>query len=707
MEKQILGDYKILKEIGRGSLGTTYITEHRFLRKTFALKVLPPELSRDPGFLKRFETHIHNIADFSHPNIVKIHNISCSEGLHYVVSDLIVDDIGHPTNLAQYLNGRVQRLTEEELMMILKQIGYALDAIHEKMIGDVPLYHGGIKLNNILMGKKENGVPHVYLSDTAFLPIVGAGKVLSRIYESVAHSLEISIGPLSIEMGAYNFSEPKEMDKLHLWHRSFLQSYAFLSPEQKLSVKKGEVSRGTDIYSFGILAYFMLMGEFPEGIFTMPSKAMTHYHYDWDSLITQCLALHSEGRPLSLTTLLNSITQKELHSVEKTLEEVKPQPKVFSFESVAPVPTFAPKTPEPPAVQKPKLDYMQTAFNRFEKTQKPEAPVVNAHLSIEERLSPSNTPVVTRVMARASVDPLQEQFRAQTALQENRYVGEKKPMLNPPELQKHQYEENPGAIFQVEPTVERYIPKKKEVSEIEPLLTDMAIIEGGEYYRGSDVGARDEKPRHRVLLSSFALDIHPVTNEQFVRFLEVMGGEKDVNNNDIIQLKESRIKRLGGKLIIESGYAKHPVVGVSWYGAVAYAKWIGKRLPTEAEWEVGASSGSFDAIYPYGAEIERSQANFFSSDTTAVKSYPPNDYGLFDVAGNVYEWCQDWYDYNSYETSVQEPTNPQGPVQGVYRVLRGGCWKSLKEDLRCSHRHRNNPGTLNRTYGFRCAADVS
>jgi formylglycine-generating enzyme required for sulfatase activity len=708
MEKQILGDYKILKEIGRGSLGTTYITEHRFLRKSFALKVLPPELSNDLDFLKRFETHIHNVADFSHPNMVKIHNISYCEGVHYVVSDLIVDDIGHPTNLAQYLNGRVQRLVEEELMMILRQVAYAIDAIHEKIEGDSPFYHGGLKLNNILMGKKENGVPHIYLSDTGFLPIVGAGKVLSRIYQSVASSLEISMGPLSLQMGAYHFSEPKEVDKLHLWHRSFLQSYAFLSPEQKLSIKKSEVSRGSDVYSFGVLAYFMLMGEFPEGVFTMPSKVMSDYRYDWDTLITKCLSQHVEKRPLSLITLLNSIMQKELHAVEKTLEEVKPQPKVFSFDTAPPPPSPLPKI-DPPAKapQKVKLDYMQTAFNRFENTQKPQTATVNAHVSIEQSLSPSLIPTVTRVMAKTSVDPLQEQFKAQTALQDNVNTVEKKPVLNPPELRKHQYEENPGAIFQTEPTVERYIPKKKEVSEIEPLLTDMAIIEGGEYYRGSDVGARDEKPRHRVILSSFALDIHPVTNEQFVRFLEVMGGEKDVNNNDIIHLKESRIKRLGGKLIIESGYAKHPVVGVSWYGAVAYAKWIGKRLPTEAEWEVGATSGTLDAIYPYGQEIERSQANFFSSDTTAVKSYPANEYGLYDVVGNVYEWCQDWYDYNSYETSVQEPNNPPGPVQGVYRVLRGGCWKSLKEDLRCSHRHRNNPGTVNRTYGFRCAADVS
>ena len=198
----------------------------------------------------------------------------------------------------------------------------------------------------------------------------------------------------------------------------------------------------------------------------------------------------------------------------------------------------------------------------------------------------------------------------------------------------------------------------------------------------------------------------PIRLPFFVRFLEAMGGVKDSNHNDLIRLKDSRITSSKGKFSIESGYIKHPVVGVTWYGAVGYAKWVGKRLPTEAEWETVARGGLENALYPSGEDVEKSQANFFSSDSTVVMSYPPNEYGLYDLAGNVYEWCQDWYDYNYYETAVQEPVNPKGPLQGVYRVLRGGCWKSLKEDLRCSKRHRNNPGTVNSTYGFRCAADV-
>lgn len=301
---------------------------------------------------------------------------------------------------------------------------------------------------------------------------------------------------------------------------------------------------------------------------------------------------------------------------------------------------------------------------------------------------------------------LNEVFEENRAQQMSFEFSAPKPVLRPQEIARPEYETDPAAQFTRELTVSQYVPKKNDQTEIEPLLTEMVIIPGGSYFRGSNEGARDEMPRHPITISSFAMDIHPVTNEQFLRFLQTMGGEKDSNNNDIIRLRDSRIKRSAGRLMIEAGYAKHPVVGVSWYGAVAYAKWIGKRLPTEAEWEVAALGGNSDAIYPTGRQIERSQANFFSSDTVAVGSFAPNGYGLYDMAGNVYNWCMDWYAYNYYDSSLLEPEDPKGPAQGVYRVLRGGCWKSLKEDLRCSHRHRNNPGAVNGTYGFRCVADV-
>jgi formylglycine-generating enzyme required for sulfatase activity len=571
-----LGDYVILDSIGQGTLGEVLRAQHRFLKRNFALKVLPFELTQEEGFIERFETELSSIATLDHPHIVKIHNISFAEGRYFLVVDCIADADETPVNLAQYLQKKGGHLSEEEVFQIAHQIASALDYAHARK---QPLIHHGIKLSNVLV-TIQNGLK-VYLSDFGLSQVIGQARVLSTAYKIAAESVGADLAGLS------------------QFHQSFLQSFAFLSPEQKRGTISATDGHKSDIYAFGVLIYYLLTGQFPEAFFELPSECLRDEQtkYNWDPLIRSCLHYNPSRRPDTLKQLLEELSV-----------------------------------------------------------------------------------------------PVQEG---------------PKPMIHAPELKKPQFETDPASLFHVETGVMRYQPKAETPKQIDPILTEMAIIPAGAFWRGSNNGGRDEMPRHQVHLKSFAIDIHPVTNEQFVRFLEAMGGEKDHQNNDLIRLRDSRIKRFGGKVTIETGYAKHPVVGISWYGAVAYAKWMGKRLPTEAEWEVASLGGQEDFCYPTGKNIEKPQANFFSSDTTIVMSYPPNGYGLYDMAANVYEWCQDWYDFHYYDEAAQDPHNPLGPSQGVYRVLRGGCWKSLKQDLRCAHRHRNNPGTMNATYGFRCAADVS
>jgi len=596
-----LGDYVVQKTLGQGAFGTVLLAEHRFIKRSFALKVLPEEISSDPTFLRRFEVQIADIAELDHPNIAKIHNVSIHAGHAYLVMDPIIDGFGESMNLGRYLGLKGKTLVEEEQEALLRQIASALDYAHETGVA-----HGGVKLSNILVAPEGQGIK-LLLADFGVSRLIGEGVAFLRLSGEIAKALMPNSQRQTIS-------------------RSFLENFAFLAPEQKALESELNFAK-CDAYAFGVLAYFLLTHRLPEGCFEMPSRLLPDHKLNWDLLINRCLQTNPNVRPQKLVCAMNEYLRapkKEMVSLSDVEGKV---------ESV-----------------------LQMAFE-----------------------FPAKTEVPTESL---------------------------KPVIKPAEISRPEFEADPGAIFQRDLLVSHYEPKKVEVSEIEPLLTEMIVVPGGTYVRGSNEGARDEMPRHSVSLSSFALDVHPVTNEQFVRFLQAMGGEKDRNNNDIIRLRDSRIKRSSGKLLIESGYAKHPVVGVTWYGAIAYARWVGKRLPTEAEWEAAASSG-LDVQFPTGKDVERTEANFFSSDTTPVMSYPPNAFGFHDTAGNVYEWCQDWYAYNYYDASALEPMNPLGPPQGVYRVLRGGCWKSLKEDLRCSHRHRNNPGTVNGTYGFRCAADVS
>ncbi len=607
-----LGDYSIQKELGQGAFGAVYLAEHRFIKRHFALKAIPETICQDPSFVRRFEANVANIAALDHPNILKIHNVSCQDGRYFVVTDPIVDSMQETMNLDRFLQLRGKSLSEEEIEELLKQIGAALDYAHQAGI-----VHGSLKLTNILVLAADKGV-RLLLSDFGLTRLIGEGVALLRLYEQIAAAVFPSAG-VHVEQSARA--------------RNFLRSLAFLAPEQK-EIDAAPAEPKADAYAFGVLAYFMLLRKIPEGCFDLPSKLLPDYKFHWDLLVSRCLQNNSNVRPQKLLLAMHEYLRAPRTVSKEMVSLGEVEGKIENINQMA-----------------------------FEFPQKSEAGAVSAE----------STP---------------------------------KPILKPQEISRPQYESDPGAIFHQQTLVSHYTPTKVESNEIEPLLTEMVVIPGGSYLRGSTEGARDEMPRHEVKLPSFALDIHHVTNEQFVRFLQAMGGEKDHNNNDIIRLRDSRIKRSAGKIIIESGYAKHPVVGVTWYGAIAYAKWIGKRLPLEAEWEAAALGGHSDWLFPTGLNVERGQANFFSSDTTPVMSYPPNSFGLYDMAGNVYQWCQDWYAYNYYDASALEPERPAGPPQGVYRVLRGGCWKSLKEDMRCSHRHRNNPGAVNGTYGFRCAADV-
>ncbi len=582
MEGQI-GDYTLVKKIGAGSLGITYVAEHKYFKKQYALKILSEELSQNRPFMQRFEDEISHLATLDHPNIVKIHNISYVDGKYFIVSDCIVDEWGETTNLAKWFAAKNKQVSETELLSVLKQVGDALDYMHSKKI-----VHRSLKLNNILEGKGGR----FYISDCGLARLIGVSSVLTRTFRVVADS--VGLDPTFEQEYP---TTPIDGKKLLPVHNSFLQNFAFLAPEQKRIEKIANIDFRADVYAYGILGYYLLLGEYPEGYFPMPGKK-------WEALIKSCLSTSPETRPTSLKEALALL----------------------------------------------------------------DVPALQSSSSSE---------------------------------------GGLRPLIQSSKLKRPDVDADPAQALIVDSTVKLYTPERGDHRLIEPIQTDMVVIKGGVFARGSNNGSRDEMPFHQVLVKSFAIDVHPVTNEQFVLFLEAMGGEKDSNHNDLIRLKDARIKRAAGKLSIESGYAKHPVVGVTWYGATAYATWVGKRLPFEAEWEIAAKAGNPGAIYPFGDEIDKTKANYFSSDTTAVMSYPPNPIGLYDLAGNVYEWCNDWYSYNFYETSIVEPEYPKGPLQGVYRVLRGGCWKSLKEDLRCAHRNRNNPGTVNSTYGFRCATDVS
>jgi formylglycine-generating enzyme required for sulfatase activity len=220
----------------------------------------------------------------------------------------------------------------------------------------------------------------------------------------------------------------------------------------------------------------------------------------------------------------------------------------------------------------------------------------------------------------------------------------------------------------------------------------MALIPGGDFQMGKPgEGDGDNVPVHTVHVDSFYLDAREVTNAEYHAFC---------------QATERKLPFFWGMEKFRSGleFADHPVVGVSWSDAKAYAEWVGKRLPTEAEWEYAGRGGLVGQLFPFGADLDTTQANYRSDGTKPVGSYPPSGYGLYDMAGNVREWVSDYYGEGYY--AVSPPANPTGPDAGKFRVIRGGGWFSGKTCSRIDYRWALLASWIDFNVGFRCARDL-
>ncbi|HEY8458621.1 MAG TPA: formylglycine-generating enzyme family protein [Actinopolymorphaceae bacterium] len=285
----------------------------------------------------------------------------------------------------------------------------------------------------------------------------------------------------------------------------------------------------------------------------------------------------------------------------------------------------------------------------------------------------------------------------------------------------------------------------------------MVKISGGEFLMGGDdpdaFPDDGEGPVRRVRVSPFLIDATTVTNRQFASFVKATGyvteAERfgwsfvfhlfvgpeqrryvmDATVPDApwwLGVKGANWRAPEGPGSDISTRPHHPVVHVSWRDAYAYARWAGKRLPTEAEWEFAARGGLSRARYAWGDELTprgRHRCNIWQGrfphvntaddgyvGTAPVKSFPPNGFGLYEVAGNVWEWCADWWSTSWHvPESPETRIDPKGPESGDAKVMRGGsylCHASYCNRYRVAARTKNTPDSSSGNLGFRCAADL-
>jgi formylglycine-generating enzyme len=281
----------------------------------------------------------------------------------------------------------------------------------------------------------------------------------------------------------------------------------------------------------------------------------------------------------------------------------------------------------------------------------------------------------------------------------------------------------------------------------------MVLIPAGDFWMGREDRPgwssmanpslfNDELPMHDVSVAAFFIDQYETTNREFLAFVNATGyttdAEKDGGSDVIVDAKDAvtpiagtdigwkwvqgafwRAPQGPGSNILDE--MDQPVVHVSWNDAAAYAQWIGKRVPTEAEWEKAARGGTVTNWY-WGDDLEPSgrYANMFAehrfdyryptavfdgfSQLAPVGSFLPNAYGLYDASGNVYEWVSDWYQYDYF--SLSPGTDPKGPPDGKEKVAKGGTWYLCECYLRPANQTGFPPGHHDEGLGFRLALDI-
>ncbi len=667
---QTLGQYRIVRPLGRGGMGEVYEVEHETLERRYALKLLPTDFAGQPGALERFRREAKVMARLEHPNILKVDDFGETGGRYWLRMELAggVDEgrgargegggqrgevRGTGVSLQDLAEAKGGRIPQEELVGILKQILEGLAYAHGH--GAI---HRDLKPSNILF---SGGV--VKISDFGLVRLVGEEWVRSQAQLSVQRSM--SMGDMR--------TLQKEGEGTST--RSMLGTYEYMSPEQK---RGEEATERSDLYAVGLMGYRLLTGR---GLsMKTPSQIDKSLAKEWDAFLAEALEEDAGERWTSAKAM-----QEGLDGLAQSL-------RIRQAEQIA-------------------------AANRAE----------------EERRAKAEAERQARIQEEARQAALALRRREEErARQEAEAAAKAKEAVQQIEAGKQRDSWGWGWILVVLAVAgggiwaashSKQPEKRPPVSAVAPPLQprvatpqplpppagdvktvdlgggvtlDLAWIPAGTFTMGSpavevDRGG-DEGPQHEVRFAQgFWMGQTEVTQAQYE---QVTGGNP------------SNWK--GANL---------PVENVSWNDAKEFCRKASQttgqevRLPSEAEWEYACRAGTTTPFH-YGDSLDATMANFdgnypygngrkgeYRQRTTAVKTFRPNAWGLYDMHGNVWEWCEDWY-HDSYNGAPRDGSPWLSPA-GSFRALRGGSWGDDAGLCRSARRFWDAPAIANYYCGFR------
>jgi serine/threonine protein kinase len=288
MTVSTLGEYRILKELGRGGMGVVYLAEHQRLLKRYAIKILPQAFAQDAQLVERFHNEARVMAELDHPNIVKVVNMSCKGTTYYLVMDYIESDTGAPKNLHQLMREYGGRLPEDKAEKIAMDILHALEYAHSYSSQSTPsgIIHRDIKPANILLDKHG----------TAKVADFGLVKILGGDPDTATKRVTLTAEGV------------------------ILGTYDFMSPEQKAGKP---VDHRTDIYAVGVIIYSMLTGRKPEGRFSLPSEIYPELSKKWDNVVDKCLQHLPEDRYQTAKEVIQEVKAEKILKPKKARKAQK------------------------------------------------------------------------------------------------------------------------------------------------------------------------------------------------------------------------------------------------------------------------------------------------------------------------------------------------------------------------------------------------
>lgn len=643
------GRYTILRELGRGGMATVYVAHDPRFEREVAIKVLPRQFTHDPRFLDRFRQEARTIAALEHFAIVPVYDFGEHDDAPFLVMRYM-----RGGSLRRRMHGRPLPL--DEVVRIVDRLAPALDKAHARGV-----IHRDLKPDNVLFD--EDGEP--YLSDFG----------IARMAEAT-HTMTIVGTP------------------------------AYMSPEQVQGDQK--LDGRSDTYALGVMLFELLTGRQPYEAPTPTKQMMKHVLEPIPDILAANPAL-----PDGMQTIIDRVMAKDRAERYATTAEL-----AAALRDVASSPVRAPAL---------EVHVDESAVELEEDSDRGPDTLIEA-LSGASAAKPSARGVPIRASfassRSANGDSSQSMSKEPTVPVWPLLAGAAITLVLVVWLIGAAQNGNgggsetvatQGAISTLAPTSKtQSVVTPKPDAPPDPALGStwlrpadgmtMVYVPGGTFAMGSEDGFADEQPVHDVTLDGFWIDRTEVTNGQYEECVTDGACNRSGYADDPV---------FNGK--------DYPVVGVSWYDAKAYCEWAGGRLPTEAEWEYAARGPeSFD--FPWGNTFAGENLNFCdtnceiedSRDETAddgyartapVGTYPAGEswVGAQDMAGNVWEWVNDWYDADYYRNSPER--NPHGPSSGEVKVLRGGSWSSVGQYVRSANRNDLDPTNSYINLGFRCTQE--